>query len=248
MSGAELLDIFDDNGQRIGTKTRDAVHLNHDWHQLVFVWCAWRASDGLRMRPTGENTKYSRLGRMSHRSGQDGRGALRMLLQQRSRPDDPYVKSLDALAGGHVGAGEDHRSAARRELIEEVGIELTPDDLVYLGQRRLERHTGHCQRVIQHFYLWDGRMDPMWVSFSDEVQGVVELDLDELASLLAGERETIEGTARLASDPDELRATRITLESFSAYPEAILDIFRRSLRAVRAHVLFQQVDRSVWLD
>ena len=80
MSGEELLDIFDDRGQHIGTRTRDAVHLNHDWHWLVFVWCAWREDDGLS-------------------------GALRMLLQQRSRPDDPYVNSLDALAGGHVGAG-----------------------------------------------------------------------------------------------------------------------------------------------
>ena len=219
MSGEELLDIFDDHGQHVGTRTRDAVHLNHDWHWLVFLWCAWRSGDGLRM-----------------------------LLQQRSRPDDPYVNSLDALAGGHVGAGEGHRQAACRELLEEVGIELTPDDLVYLGQRRLERHTGHCQRVVQHFYLWDRAVDPMSASFSDEVHGLVELDVDELALLLEGGRKTIEGRSRLASAPDELRATQITSESFAAYPEPILDIFRRSLRAVRTHLLHQRIDPDVWLD
>ena len=220
MSESEILAVFDHTGRRIGARTREAVHRDHDWHWLVFVWSAWRASDG----------------------------RTPMLLQQRSRPDDPFASSLDALAGGHVAAHEGHRQAACRELLEEVSIDVPEGDLIYLGQRSLERHAGHCQRVIQHFYLWDRPVDLMSASFSDEVNALVEVDVEELAHLLAGSRKAVEGRSRRASAPDEVGRFQVTAESFSAYPEPILDVFRRSLRAVGVYLLENRIDPDIWRD
>ena len=220
MSGDELLDAYDRDGRHLGVKSRQAVHRDHDWHWLVFLWSAWLDSDG----------------------------RMRMLLQRRARPEDPFKDSLDALAGGHVLAGESHLQAARRELLEEVGLEPPESELVYLGQRRLERPTSECRRVEQHFYLWNRAVDLMAGNFSDEVSGLVEVDLKELARLLDGDTDQLTGRSRLASSPQEVREIHITSAVFSAYPEPILDVFRRSFRAVRSFLAEERVDAAVWRD
>lgn len=52
---------------------------------------------------------------------------------------DPY-EGYEALPGGHVDppgegeAPETHRQAAARELFEETGVRVDPDDLAYLGR------------------------------------------------------------------------------------------------------------------
>ena len=220
MSGDELLDAYDRDGRHLGVKSRQAVHRDHDWHWLVFLWSAWLDSDG----------------------------RMRMLLQRRARPEDPFKDSLDALAGGHVLAGESHLQAARRELLEEVGLQPPESELVYLGQRRLERPTSECRRVEQHFYLWNRAVDLMTGNFSDEVSGLVEVDLKELARLLDGDTDQLTGRSRLASRPEEVREICITSAVFSAYPEPILDVFRRSFRAVRSFLAEERVDAAVWRD
>ena len=219
MSGDELLDAYDRDGRHLGVKSRDAVHRDHDWHWLVFLWSAWVCD-----------------------------GDMRMLLQRRARPEDPFKDSLDALAGGHVLAGESPLQAARRELLEEVGFEPPESELVYLGQRRWERPTNECRRVEQHFYLWNRAVDLMAGNFSDEVSGLVEVDLKELARLLDGDTDQLTGRSRLASRPEEVREICITSAAFAAYPEPILDVFRRSFRAVSLFLAEKRLNAAVWRD
>ncbi|MFF2411794.1 NUDIX domain-containing protein [Streptomyces sp. NPDC058092] len=53
-----------------------------------------------------------------------------VLLIERGWP--PYKGRL-ALPGGHVDVGETAFCAAARELLEETGVEVSPDDLVLVG-------------------------------------------------------------------------------------------------------------------
>ncbi|AWZ06870.1 MULTISPECIES: NUDIX hydrolase [unclassified Streptomyces] len=54
----------------------------------------------------------------------------RVLLIERDWP--PYEGML-ALPGGHVDEGETSRSAAARELAEETGVQVDPEELLQLG-------------------------------------------------------------------------------------------------------------------
>ncbi|MFJ1757297.1 NUDIX domain-containing protein [Kitasatospora sp. NPDC088134] len=54
----------------------------------------------------------------------------RVLLIERGHP---AYQGLLALPGGHVNVGETSRRAAAREALEETGILVNPDDLVFVG-------------------------------------------------------------------------------------------------------------------
>lgn len=60
-----------------------------------------------------------------------------LVIHQRSPLKDIWPSYWDIGAGGVVGAGENYEESARRELLEELGIEAT---LVPLGQSYYEDH------------------------------------------------------------------------------------------------------------
>ncbi len=207
MKAGEQLAFFDAHGRRLGAKSRAEVHRDGDWHWLVFVWAA-------------------RL---------DEVGRIQVLLQVRSRPGDPFLGSVDAPAGGHVLAAESPVQGAQREFAEEVGIALAEEDLVYLGEGRLENPTGVCQRVIEHFYLCRRPVLLEEARFSDEAGGFVEVELEGLLELVEGRREQISGLGRSA-DQQEIRPVELTSRQLSSYSEAILGEFDRCLRGIRARL------------
>ena len=206
MREEEPLAIFDATGNRIGVKSRAQVHRDHDWHELVFVWSCHLAPD---RRP-------------------------RTLLQIRAREGDPYLGNLDSLAAGHVNASESHRQGAQREILEEVGVEVTLDDLVYLEMSPLENTTGKCRRVLQHHYLCQRRIDLREVVFNEEVSGFVELDVADLLDLLNGERTFVEGNARYSDRDDFPTTVEVTPDAFSSYSKPITDSFRRAMTQILA--------------
>ena len=213
----EQLDILDESGRRLGTKTRRQAHSDGDWHALAFVWCAWRAAAGVRL-----------------------------FLQVRAHPDDPFAGNIDAPAGGHVLAGETPLEGACREFREEVGIEVGADELVDLGGLRREGDIGPCRRVFQHFFLLPRPVALAEARFNDEVSGFLEADLDELAAVLDRRRPQTEGTARLAASPAETVRLAITPASLDSYGEAILDVFRRSFVGIGRYLRTGAADLSVW--
>lgn len=77
-----------------------------------------------------------RAGRLQHRAvsiavfGTDGR----LLVHRRADTKDVWPGMWDIAAGGVVGAGEQYDEAARRELAEELGIEVP--DMEFVGEGR----------------------------------------------------------------------------------------------------------------
>ena len=214
---AEVLAFFDGAGRRLGSKTRDEVHRDGNWHWLVFVWCAWlRGADPV------------------------------LLLQQRGRPGDPFVRSLDAPAGGHVMASESHRQAGVREFEEEAGILLGERDLHYLGATRLEGQERNCPRVIQHSYLVIREIGLEEVSFSEESDGFLHAPLKPLLRLLQGETESVEAAVRYAGGGGEPGRATVTGEAFARYPPDIAAVIAKSLRAIELYLAEGRVDPLLW--
>lgn len=71
----------------------------------------------------------------------------RLLMIERARP--PYGWALPA---GHVDTGETHRSAAARELREEVGLVVDPYRLRYLTSSQVD---NRCRRPGGDWHYWE---------------------------------------------------------------------------------------------
>ncbi|MBI4800417.1 MAG: NUDIX domain-containing protein [Desulfarculus sp.] len=67
----------------------------------------------------------------------DGQG--RLYLQRRSPAKDTFPGRWTSSASGHVDPGEDYGQAARRELMEELGLEAP---LIWLGKIAAQPATG----------------------------------------------------------------------------------------------------------
>ena len=212
----ERIALFDCQGRPIGSKSRAAAYGDGDRVGLVFVWAAWRTSSGV----------------------------ARILLQTRSRPGDPYLGSLDAPAGGHIRAGETPTAAARREFAEEVGIALTPAELVFLGQQPLQ---DTRRSAMQFFYLCTRPISLGETVFNEEVGAFVEVGLDDFDSLVCGRTASIQSQARYKEAPDETRPRGITPAAFAAYSEPIMDAIRRSASAIRVYLDTEQIDAAIWM-
>ena len=208
MDADELLAVFDREGRRVGTKSRTQVHLDGDWHWLVFVWAA-------RMNSSGR---------------------LRSLLQVRGRAGDPFANNLDAPAAGHVAASESHLQGAQREFREEVGVDLNPADLVLLDVKPLENPSGSCRRVVQHFYLCRKAVRLADVRFGEEVGGFAEVDVEELIELLEKARQSIVGLFRLSDEADYPVEKEVTQADFAAYSELIRDGFLLSMKQIQESI------------
>ena len=211
----ELIALFDEQGRPIGGKSRAAAYGDGDRVGLVFVWAAWRTSSGV----------------------------TRTLLQTRSRPGDPYLGSLDAPAGGHIRAGETPTAAAHREFAEEVGIALTPAELVFLGRQPLQ-DTGRF--AMQFFYLCTRPISLGKTVFNEEVGAFVEVGLDDFDALVCGRTASIQGQARYKETPNETRPREITPAAFAAYSEPIMDAIRRSVGSIRAYLDTGRIDATIW--
>lgn len=101
----ELLDIYDEYQVHIGVKERAAVHREGDWHKVFHCWVIYRGDDGLDY----------------------------VVMQKRGPDKDTFPNLLDITAAGHYQAGEDIGDGIR-EVQEELGISVSFDDLVPLGQ------------------------------------------------------------------------------------------------------------------
>ena len=204
MTRTEMLAVYDHTGRRIGTKSREDVHRDHDWHTIAFVWVAWVDANGRR----------------------------RFLLQFRGGRGDPFRGHVDAPAGGHVAADENHLEGALRECREEMGFILGPDDLIHLGQRFMECPTGICRHAIQQLYLCRRPVRLEELRATEEVGGFVEVEMDAFAALLDGRRSRVDGRSMGADGTGRIRSIAITREHLAAYSMEVLESFRYAIRAI----------------
>jgi len=149
--------------------------------------------------PTGRPLGRTKPRDAVHRDGDWHRSAhiwiftsdRRLLFQRRAADKDTWPGRLDASVGGHYHAGESSEEGMLREAREELGLTLTPDELIPLGVRRVEsREPGLDDRELQDIYLL--RRDLPLTAYrpdSVEIDALVLLDAADAAWLHAEEGE-----------------------------------------------------------
>ena len=101
----EIFDIIDTQGNPTGeTVTREKAHAEGIPHRTAHIWII--------------REKY---------------GRTEVLLQKRSMNKDSFPGKFDTSSAGHIQAGDEPLESALRELGEELGIQATPEQLVFAG-------------------------------------------------------------------------------------------------------------------
>jgi isopentenyldiphosphate isomerase len=156
----ELFDMLDCRGGKTGEVTsRDEAHRTGTWHGAFHC--------------TIVNLRQGTV-----------------LFQKRSHTKTIAPGKYDVSAGGHYAAGEPVERAAPREIREELGLEVQFSELVPLGRRVFVYcfTEGIRECEFQDIFLLPRIVRPEQLKLQrDEVDGVVELTIDEGIAILAGE-------------------------------------------------------------
>lgn len=110
-------------------------------------------------------------------------GAGHVLLQKRTRMTWNYPGCWDISSAGHVDAGETGLAAARRELREELGVEVRPSQLQLMKiLRRAPWDPAYGQRHREYQYLYALQLpaDTAFILEPLEVADVRWVHLEEL--------------------------------------------------------------------
>jgi isopentenyldiphosphate isomerase len=118
----------------------------------------------------------------------------RVVLQRRSRSKATFPGLLDLSATGHLRAGEAPADGVR-ELREELGVGVAPDQLVHVGVRLLADDTaeGRNRERISLYFVADDRPLDAFTPGPGEVESVVEAEVDGLLALASGATDPIPG-------------------------------------------------------
>lgn len=154
----EFLNLMDDS-ERItsDSKPRSLVHRDGDLHPTVHVWIAEHKDMGVYV-----------------------------LLQKRSVQKLLHPDCYDVSAAGHVTQGGEFREAAVRELSEELGLEVSPQGLEFLGMVRNSVKSGDMlDNELSAVYLCnkDVEIDSLMLQAS-EVSDVCWAEIDEILTAM----------------------------------------------------------------
>jgi len=110
----------------------------------------------------------------------------KVVLQWRGKNEDTFPETWDQSAGGHVDAGEDYITAAKRELLEELGadnVELTEIDY-------FKTEGTYGEKIINRFNkVFKGTYDGELILQRDEVAKIKWFDPKELDESIEKEPE-----------------------------------------------------------
>ncbi len=161
---AEVIDIRNPDGSVTGvTKDKKLAHRDGDLHGASHIWI-WRE---------GEN------------------GEIELLLQLRAPQKSSWPNCYDISAAGHLSAGEDYITGAKRELEEELGIKATDEELSFFGwlheDVKAEFHGNPFHnREISALYAYKSDLDPKTLVLQEEeVSQVVWMPYGEIVSRVA---------------------------------------------------------------
>lgn len=110
----ELFDILNEDGSKTGiVKERGVAHREGALHGTVHIWIV----------------------RKNEKSGYD------ILLQKRSNNKDSHPGCYDISSAGHISAGDEIMESALRELWEELGLSVQPEQLELFGTTHVKFET-----------------------------------------------------------------------------------------------------------
>lgn len=180
----ELFDVLDESGRKTGVvRERGVAHRDGSLHGTVHMWVARRGAAGPEV-----------------------------LLQRRAQGKESNPGCYDISSAGHIAAGGEVMAAAVREMREELGLTVSPEDLHYLGQ-----HRGQYQSRFHGHPFWDNELSHVFVYTKPVMIDALTLRPEEVAGVrwmamdacLAGMRD---GSLPNCIYADELAMVRDYLE------------------------------------
>jgi isopentenyldiphosphate isomerase len=186
----ELLKVFDQQGNCIGTATRSEVHKAGYWHETFHCWFTERK----------ENEVF-------------------LFFQVRSSVKKDYPNLLDITAAGHILADESPVDGLR-EVKEELGIDLSLDDLHSLGiikdslnsPELIDNELCHVYLHVQHQPFDNYRLQ------REEVSGIMMASLTEFKDLWFGKVEEIKVEGFLVSGDQEKKSHSMLVKKIDFVP------------------------------
>ncbi len=145
----------------------------------------------------GQYTGQQALRSVAHREGlfhptvhiwcytEDGR----VLLQQRGKAKETFPMLWDVSVAGHVGSGEDLKTAAIREVAEEIGLSINPESLEKIGVfKSMHQHREDLKDYeFHHCYLYKLKSpSKMLVKQESEVENLKWMPLMQFAEEVWG--------------------------------------------------------------
>lgn len=165
MAVTEILDVFNENRELIGTAPRGEVHERGLWHQVFHCWIV---------------------------CGSQGAG-WKLLFQLRHPDKESFPNKLDTSCAGHLLAGETPEDGLR-ELEEELGLTALYGDLIYCGlhqeEYRISEHYMDREFTHVHMYRCDVPLNDYRVQHS-EVSGLFRVEAEDFRTLIQGKRSSI---------------------------------------------------------
>jgi isopentenyldiphosphate isomerase len=162
MNTAEYFDVLDCRGLKTGeTISRDEAHRTGAWHGAFHALIIYE---------------------------REGEGYA--LFQRRSRAKKIAPGKCDVSVGGHYSAGENALGAGPREIGEELGLEVTFDELVPVGRRVFVYGftPGVREQEFQDVFLLPRLVRPEDLALqSAEVDGLVEIEIHSGINLFSRE-------------------------------------------------------------
>ena len=132
-----------------------------------------------------ENRRYL------HRNAETGEWVTQVLLQKRSDTKDSFPGCYDISSAGHIPAGCGFEESALRELAEELGLVLSREQLISLGDlHKSDRDVFHGkpyhdEQISRVFYALCDREERDFQLQESEVSGVLWMDLLAVKKRLA---------------------------------------------------------------
>jgi isopentenyldiphosphate isomerase len=157
----EKVDVLDARGAKTGRVAwKSEAHRLGLWHRCFHCWI------------------------VAPESPSDGPD---LFVQRRAAGKDTWPGKLDVTVGGHLGVGESALGGLR-EVEEELGLSVTVDELVPLGERRAEKKIpAGLDREFQEVFLLVRSLVPEDLRLQEEeVAAVLRLRLDDVEALYAG--------------------------------------------------------------
>lgn len=109
----------------------------------------------------------------------------KILLQQRAFTKKVFPGLWDISVAGHIAAGEDILTAAKREVFEELGLPINKEELFKIGTRihHVEHKNGIIDNEHHHVFIAELKSSvEKLILQKDEVEGVKLFDLEVLTS------------------------------------------------------------------
>ncbi|CAA9451307.1 MAG: hypothetical protein AVDCRST_MAG28-1437 [uncultured Rubrobacteraceae bacterium] len=159
----ERIDILDSSGEQTGRAAwKSEAHRLGLWHRCFHCWIV---------------------------SPQLPSGGPYLFAQRRAAVKETWPNRLDVTVAGHLGAGEGTLEGGLREIEEELGLSVNPDELIPLGTRMVESHIpAGLDRELHDVFLLVRPLSPGDLHLQEkEVAAIVRLQLQDVEALREGE-------------------------------------------------------------